>query len=111
MHVDGDALFLQAVTRHQHATVVLRHTTSVTVDVMQRQHDAQPDGTVPHVFCHFPGFHSSCLLGRCFTLGPRFQRVLGEGDVQYHALLQLIVWRIHLRVGLDQLFNGETVFP
>ena len=116
VHVDGDALLLQAVAGHEHATVVFRHAPAVAVDVVQRQHHAQADGAVPDIVSRpqllavVGGRLALRLLSRlALRLGALLALGLRERDVQHHAFLQLIAGGVHLRVGLDELLDGQAI--
>ena len=110
MHVDRHALFLQTVAGHEHATVVLCHATTVAVDIVQRQHHPKPDSPFADVVDSLCLLRIATGLGRLLCLGC-LKFGLGIGDPQHGILPQLVVRRVHLRIGLDQLLNGNTVHP
>ena len=115
MHIDTDAHFLQTVAGHQHATVILHHALAVAVDIVQRQHHPQTDGSVPHVIVFFLcglGCHL-CLMALRHLL--TLVRLLGlgtmlrEGDLYFHSLFQLEVGHPHLGIGLNQFVDGDLI--
>ena len=111
MHIDGEALFLQTVAGHQHPSIVFHHTSPVAIDIMQRKHHSQSYLTVTYIvslggslLC---GFTSLCctLSLLCFLNRLRIR------DIQNHSFLKFIAWLLHLRIRINQLFDGEPVIP
>ena len=102
MHVDAEACALQAVAGHEEAPVILGHAAPVTVDVVERQHQAHMDDIL-----------AALLLG--VRLG-RGRRRVGHrhgrrpGNEEAVALLQRIASRLHVGICGPQLVFREAVF-
>ena len=96
------ALSLKAVASHQYATIILHHTLSVAIHIVQRQHDANAHSRTA-LLCHL----------RCRLLC-RLHRLCGcRKWSRYNklvALLQGIVGLLHIRIGRYQLVDGYVVF-
>ena len=105
-----DAVCLQAVASHQHAAIELHHALAVTILVVQGQHDSDANLPVANVRSLHVGLRrqlwrqgSSRGSGR---LG--ISRRIGNLDVV--ALFQLIARAVHLRIGIDEFLNGDSIF-
>ena len=104
VHVPGtdigrDTLFLQVVTRHENTAVELHHATTVTIYIMQGQHDTHTD--------------SPCLdVGGVFLLDRDSLSRLGcrIRNEDIIALAEFIVRIKHLRIGLTQFLLCQAVF-
>ena len=107
MNVYRHTILPEAVAGHKHTSVVFHHAPSVTINVVQRQHDPHPYGAFPHVvFCH-----NRRLFRRDIGLCDNSRRCLSLriGNENKVTFLQLIPRLLHLRIGFLQVLDGYSV--
>ena len=97
MDISRDTLLLQLFASHQDATIILHHSLTIAIYIMQRKH---------HTHIHRVGFlrYSGTLRSSSF-LGCSFLKRNKERS----TFLQHVAFLLHLRIGVHQFRECQTI--